>query len=242
VAMLALQPRRYDALTRLAVRFIHPRLIITQSAGMASQLAAVGCSIATMRSGVDADRFTPATAGERRRLRLELGLSPDAYIVLHVGHINTNRNVQALALLQNAGCQAVLVGSTSTPQDDSLSHRLQEQGVIVVRSHVTNIASYYRAADCYVFPVMSNEAAIALPLSVLEAMACDLPVVTTPFGDLPALFPAADGVRFAADEDALVRCVLAVRDSGAPQTRFLIREYTWDAVADAVMAEVTAQR
>ena len=74
VAMLALQPRRYDALTRLAIRLIHPRLIIAQSDEMARRLAATGCRVATMRSGVDAERFTPATAGEQAALRRELGL------------------------------------------------------------------------------------------------------------------------------------------------------------------------
>ena len=64
VAMLALQPRRYDALTRAAIRLIHPRLIIAQSDEMARRLAATGCRVTTMRSGVDADALHP---GNRRR-------------------------------------------------------------------------------------------------------------------------------------------------------------------------------
>lgn len=237
IAMLALQPRAYDPLTRLAIRFIRPHLILTQSLAMTGLLRGLGCTVVHVPPAVDATRFTPASDGRRRALRQQLSLPTESYIVLHVGHINANRNVQVLARVQQAGGQAVLVGSTSTPQDDGLARDLQAAGVIVVRHYVRKIEEYYQAADCYLFPVVSSTGAISVPLSVLEAMACNLPIVTTPYGDLPALFPQ-DRLRFSRSDDELVVNVLAARQIGNAATRQLVLPFTWQSVAEDIIKSV----
>jgi glycosyltransferase involved in cell wall biosynthesis len=240
IAMLALQPRAYDPLTRLVIRLIKPPLIIVQSGEMAGHLSALGCRVVKVRPGVDATRFTPIDPAQRPGLRARLGLPVEAFIVLHVGHISQNRNVQALAAIQQAGCQAVLAGSTSTEQDDGLAKRLEQSGVIVVRSFIERIEEYYQAADCYVFPVTSATGAIAVPLSVLEAMACNLPVVTMAYGDLPALFPAGGGVSVVRNEWELVSHVLAARQITSANTRALALPFSWPSVAREIMQQVTS--
>jgi glycosyltransferase involved in cell wall biosynthesis len=240
IAMLALQPRRYDPLTSLAIRFIKPPLILVQSRAMGTLLAGLGCRVLPVRSGVDAERFTPATAEERVNLRARLGLPAQSFIVLHVGHINSGRNIAVLEQVQQAGCQAVLVGSTSTDQDDSLARRLEQAGVIVVRQFVEHIEDYYQAADCYVFPVTSATGSIAVPLSVLEAMACNLPVVTMPYGDLPALFPAGGGLSVARSDWELMNQTLAARRITCPATRALVLPFSWPSVARDIIQQVIA--
>jgi glycosyltransferase involved in cell wall biosynthesis len=39
------------------------------------------------------------------------------------------------------------------------------------------VSDYYRAADVYVFPTVDRSATIGVPLSIVEALANDLPVV-----------------------------------------------------------------
>ena len=241
VAMLALQPRSYDPVTRLAVRWLRPPLIIAQSQAMVKLLGSLGCRVALMRSGVDTDRFVPIGAGERAAVRRRLGLPENRFIVLHVGHMTKSRNVQLLAQIQATGCQAVLVGSTSTEQDEGLAHSLSAAGVTVVRSYVSHIEEYYQAADCYLFPVISDTGAIALPLSVLEAMACNLPIVTTPYGDLATLFQTGDGLFFARSDAELIAGVLAVRQGdGVGDTRSLVLPFTWQAVARQILEIILA--
>jgi glycosyltransferase involved in cell wall biosynthesis len=46
-----------------------------------------------------------------------------------------------------------------------------------------------------------------MPLSVLEACSCNIPVVTTPFGALPRVIQGVEGVAFARNRDELIeRC------------------------------------
>jgi glycosyltransferase involved in cell wall biosynthesis len=239
IAMLALQPRAYDPVTRLVIRLIKPPLTIVQSSDMVTHLAGLGCRVSWVRGGVDAQRFSPVSLEERRRLRAQLGLPADGYVALHVGHINVGRNVGILAGIQKAGCQAVLVGSTSTEQDDQLAHRLAEAGVIVVRDYVSRVEEYYQAADCYVFPVTSATGAISVPLSILEAMACNLPVVTMPYGDLPALFPASGGLSVVRNDWELVSHVLAARQVRSANTRALVLPFSWPSVAREILQQVT---
>ncbi len=241
VAMLALQPRTYNPLSGLIIRVVRPRLIVAQSAAMAEQLARLGCRVARLTSGVDTDCFAPVSGDERTALRARLGWPDSAFIVLHVGHINTGRNVQILARLQAGGCQAVLVGSTSTEQDEALAQHLEEAGVIVIRRYVQDIEHYYQAADCYLFPVTSGTGAIAVPLSVLEAMACDLPVVATPYGDLPVLFASLPGLRFAQSDDDLVAGVLAMRQSRVSGARHRVLRYGWPSVTSELLSTITRE-
>lgn len=240
VVLLALQPRQYGPPARLAIRLLRPPLTLVQSQQMAAALTSLGCRVGMVRSGVDAQRFAPLDGPSKQVLRAQLGLPQDAYIALHVGHINSGRNVQALAQVQHAGCQAVLVGSTSTEQDDALAHSLEQAGVIVVRSYVERIEQYYQAADCYVFPVTSATGAIAVPLSILEAMACNLPVVTMPYGDLAALFPAGGGLSVARNDWELVGHALAARQVANVTTRALALPYSWAAVAQDVLRQATS--
>ncbi len=238
VAVLALQPRSYGLAARVAIRHLRPWLVFVHSAEMVRSLASLGCRVARLQSGVDASRFVPLSRRERRDLRTRLGLPQDAYIVLHVGHINRNRNVGVLARLQQFGCQVVLVGSVSTEQDEQLADELATTGVIVVRHYVAHVEEYYQAADCYVFPVTSLTGAIEMPLSVLEAMACNLPVVSTAYGNLPAVFPTGNGLTFARTETQLVEKVLAARHISNAATRELVQPFTWEAMARDIVRTI----
>ncbi len=73
-----------------------------------------------------------------------------------------------------------------------MADELRRAGVLLITHYLPEIVELYQAADAYVFPVPPNPAdpsAIDLPLSVLEAAACNLPILATRFGALPDLGP-----------------------------------------------------
>jgi glycosyltransferase involved in cell wall biosynthesis len=248
--LIALQPRAQTWVGRLLVPLIAPERVVVQSRASAALLAYLGQRVRFAPAGVDLERFSPASVPQRHELRLRYGIDADARVILHAGHINRNRNVAVLKSVQAIEkAQTVLVGSTSTPQDVDLVAELRRSGVRVVTEYQMHMEDWYRLADVYLFPASPESPpdqmpAIEVPLSVLEAMACDLPVVTTRFGGLPALFEERAGLHYVDDahEDAAWRD--GVREAlrvGAAHTRAGLVPLSWSAFADAVIGNSAGQ-
>ena len=184
--------------------------------------------------------ITSRPVARRKRFQnLRLPISP--YIVLHVGHMKETRGIQVMKSIQALpGVQALLVTSTSTSaeSDAGMRRELQEAGVRVIDTHLPNIEAYYRASDCYLFPVTSSQDAIELPLSILEAMASNLPIVTTRFGGVPGLMEGAGpGVAFAREAGDFPRLISEFRQAGPrPRLRERVGTLTWEAMAEKVSA------
>jgi glycosyltransferase involved in cell wall biosynthesis len=238
VALVALQPRAYGYLARALMPRLRPDLVIVQSELTQGALASLGCHTSLVPPAIDLERFQPASAARQVELRRQYGLDPEVPVVLHVGHLNRGRNVQALARLPSLGMQVVVVGSTSTPHDQGLVDELLAAGVRVMTQYVADIAQIYQLADCYVFPVMAETGAIDVPLSVLEAMACDLAVVTTRFGGLPQLFASAPGLRYVDNAQQLCQAVEACRGLSEAHTRAMVAPYAWSQAVGLLLEHI----
>jgi glycosyltransferase involved in cell wall biosynthesis len=239
VALIATQGRRHGGLVRLAARWVAPDLCAVQSAQTLAQAWALGWRTLQIPPGVDTDMFHPVLPDEKQRLRLKHELPLDAFVVLHAGHLNRRRGVTSLAAITDLACP-VLAASTSTPQDEALAGELRRAGVLLITRYVPYIAELYQAADAYLFPVPPNPfdpSAIDLPLSVLEAMACNLPILATRFGALPDVWSDRPGVIFW-DNVAGLRAGVARLREHPVDTRPLAEPYNWQAVAKRIVDEL----
>ncbi len=245
VVLIGLQPRRHAEGQKRLLRYLAPHLVLVGSAASQRYLAQLGCPAEVVGAGVDLARFHPVADERRRELRAQYGLAPDLPVVLHVGHLKAARGIRALAVLALSGaCQAVLVTSTSTHQDAALAAELSGAGVKVLSDYIARIEHLYQLADCYVFPVESVMDATEVPLSVLEACGCDLPVVTTRFGDLPRMFGerSAPGLVFVETGTELVREALRWSRAGllGAGTRSLVLRHSWSAIATGLLSRALA--
>lgn len=239
VAMIASQPRRYSRLDLMIIPFLRSGPIWAQGRATAEPLRALGCDVRMLPPAVDTERFVPVDEAARKALRAQYGIAQDAWVVLHVGHLLPNRNVPLLAALQaQTDAQVVAVGSTAFGADESLIRTLRDAGVLVMDRYLPRVEEMYQLADCYVFPVRSAMGSIEIPLSVLEAMACNLPVVSTRFGELPALFPEGDGIRYFDTEADMIARVQETRRCGPFRARERVQPYTWAAAARSVAPEI----
>jgi glycosyltransferase EpsD len=134
--------------------------------------------------GVDLERFTPGVPREERaRLERELAIDPSHRIVLCVARLIPEKGVGQYvdAALQVCGARdrvRFLLAGTG-PLLESLRERVSRAG-LKDRIHVlgwrNDIQSLMRCTDIFALPSYYME---GLPVSILEAMACAKPVVST---------------------------------------------------------------
>lgn len=247
--MIALQHRALPALPRGILNVLWPDTVLCQSPKLIVEVEKHGGSSRFISAGVDCARFSPAEGPSvKAKLRERFRLPRNAKIVLHIGHLSPYRNLGWLLSL--AACRrwtVVLVGSSSTKEVSSrsldveqteIAGRLRKSGVIVLDEYISEVEQVYQAADCYVFPTLSDEGCIGIPLSVLEAMACNLPVIATPFGGLPLMFQPGQGLTYVSSEAEFIRSV-DEQLSGPRcmvETRARVVPYSWEYVANTVLS------
>jgi glycosyltransferase involved in cell wall biosynthesis len=230
VVILAPQTKGLESvLSRKWAPLLKPDLILTTSGRDQQEFASLGCPAQFVPLGVDVERFTPATPSRKIELRRTHALSEGDFVVLHVGHIREGRNIGVLEHLQGQGTQVLIAGSTFFPAEAALAHQLEARGVRFLKQYLDRVEEMYQLADLYVFPTVSEEACIGQPLSVLEAMACNLPVVSTSEGD---------GLLYADSTSEIAAKTEYVRDNLScihPRTRELVEPYSWERSSQEVL-------
>ncbi len=129
-------------------------------------------------SGLDLQLFRPT---EKRIARNQLGLPEHERLVLFVGRPNQGRKRIHLAE------QALAI----------LNHSLPARLVVAWRVPHTDIPLYMSACDALVFTSMQEGS----PNVVKEALACNLPIVSVPVGDVEARLKGVEGCEICSNDD-----------------------------------------
>jgi len=131
-------------------------------------------------------------SGDRESARSSLGLPPEVPIVISVGHLISRKRQHVLidafsdVLRRLPDARLLLVGGKSFEQHypRQLKQQVADLGMEKAVSFLGNVdasrvGEYLRAADVFALGTQREGCCNA----VLEALACGLPVVTTPVGD-----------------------------------------------------------
>ncbi len=185
------------------------------------------CGIETiyLKTGIDCSKFIPCSGEEKEKKRAKYGYTLEDKIVLHVGHLKEGRNVDKLLNIPDDYC-VILVISSVTEKDEILEMRLRERkNIKIIDEYIPNIEEIYQIADVYLFPVQEKQNCIDIPLSVLEAISCNIPVVCTNYGELNE-FKGQNGFCFIDDfsqssienaiKDSLICDCKNIRESAIP--------------------------
>lgn len=235
-SIISIMRPTYSKLSLQITRFFKPDLVITQSTDTKKRFKNLKFNtIFFPIVGIDLKRFRPRN--NKSVLRDKFNLKRDDFIVLHVGSIKEGRNLEWLIKLQKIkGIQVLIVGAVSQGIEEKILNRLKNAGCIICDKYLKKIEEVYALADCYAFPVIQKENPIGkskadcidMPLSVFEAMACNLPVVSTRFGGLPRIFKEDDGLIFADNIKEFIKAVKYFRDfNGEIKNREKVEMYSW---------------
>ncbi len=169
--------------------FNYADAIICESQHFADQLIAKGVSsklVTVLPNGIDLDQFKPL---DKIPLRTQLGLPLDRPIILTIGNLSERKGHKYLLkalpnILETYGpVQVVIVGEGEFRFSTELTiAELKLDNSVHLAGFQKNktIAQWLNAADIFVLPSLLE----GTPNILLEAMACELPVVTTSVGGI----------------------------------------------------------
>ncbi len=170
--------------------------IVTSSESIRESLLDCGVAspITVIPNGVNLERFRPGGLEKRSRARKELGVREDAPVVMAVGALIARKGTDLLIeawtrlLETEAEAELVLIGPFRNARDEpegsfqSRVNALIEASPSPERVHMVGVRhdvhNLYAAADVLVLPTQREG---GTPNVVLEAMACSVPVILTPF-------------------------------------------------------------
>ena len=183
--------------------------------------------------GVDLLTFTPPTGGERARR------DGSRFEAIFTGQMTQRKGLSYLLegwrRFARADARLTIVGqavgdpSALAPYADLFRH--------VPHQSRPELARHYRAADVFVFPTLVE----GMPLVVLEAMACGLPVIVTANGPADIVRDGIDGfVIPVRDPDAIAERLErlyrdpALREEMGRNASRRAAEFGWSAYSDKV--------
>lgn len=187
--------------------FCYRRLsaVIAMTSGQAEKCRAanIPSELAVIPNGVDCQRYHPADAEEKRRLRNEIGLPQDALILLYAGWLGASKGTDVLLRawteLRKTHPETFLLlvgdylsgrGEGTDPAslltESKLPAGLWNDPSLRRVGHVADAERYFRASDIFVFPSRRE----GFGTVQIEAMACGLPCVVNDLQGVSAdIFP-----------------------------------------------------
>lgn len=241
IGVIGLQPRSINLPKRIMMHLmLRSVLFFVQGENTKINLSKAGGRSGLIPSGIDLNIFKPVSGEMKMELRAKYKIEKSAFVLLHVGHINQGRNIDALLTLQqHIGNQVIIVGSSNTEQDKEILNRLRGENVIFFIEYIKEIEEIYQLSDCYVFPVICDQSAIEFPLSILEALACNLPVITTPYGGLPAYLGKNDSIHFIEDISLLPQKVEIIKkNKKVVNSRKLVEKFSWGNIGNMLIDQI----
>ncbi len=158
--------------------------------------------VASIPTGIDTAKFAP---GDKSYARKVTNIGPGGTPV--IGIVATLRSgkahrflVQALTDSRLSSARLVIVGDG--PQEAALRKQVTELGLdsrVIFAGRQQDVVPWFNAFDIFVLPSTAIEGA---PQVVMQAMACGIPLVTTPVGAIPELVRDGETGLFVPPGDA----------------------------------------
>lgn len=146
--------------------------------------------------GIDVEKFKK-TPFDKKKKRDEISIPGDALVLISVGELSKRKNhevvIKAISQLHNEKLHYVIAGRGELLEYlKSMSAELDVEGQIHFLGYRTDIAELYSMADLCCFPSIHE----GLPVALMEAMACGMPVACSNIRGNTDLIDKDGGVFF----------------------------------------------
>lgn len=132
--------------------------------------------------GVDTERFRPVEESHKQALRMEFGYKEDDFLMFYAAEFNKNKNqqllIRSLALMKDKVPSAKLLLAGDGPLIEKcrqLAMQLHVMHMVHFLGYRTDIESLIPMCDIAVASSLRE----GLPVNIMEAMACGLPIIAT---------------------------------------------------------------
>jgi glycosyltransferase involved in cell wall biosynthesis len=199
--------------------------------------------IAVVPNGVES-YFRPLPSTEVVAIRQRYEGSAETFCLLNVGSTHQRKNIptilKALVMLRDRGFPARLwkVGDEFTPEQAAFiqSQALEPLITLIGKPDKANLLELYNAADVLIAPSLYE----GFGLTILEAMACGTPVITSNVSSLPEVCGDAAVLVDPINITAIVDAVLQIYDNPIFRLNLVKRGlertklFSWEATAEKV--------
>ena len=132
--------------------------------------------------GVNADKFKPVGEEQRKQLRQQYGYKEDDFLLFYAAEFNQNKNqqllIEALALIKDEvpNARLLLAGKGPLLEDcRKLATQRDIEEMVDFLGYRNDIENLLKISDLAVASSLRE----GLPVNIMEAMACGLPVIAT---------------------------------------------------------------
>lgn len=242
--LLPMRASKIGFLSRALLKLARTHLIVLSQELLDDYTQLFGECVSYVKAGVDTQRFSPVSSERKQELRYQYGIPSNKPVLLHVGHLKYGRNLSALFTVNDDFHIILAVSSlTAGERDEELKEKLCAMtNLTLLDEFLPRVEELYQLADVYFFPVTDEAHCISAPLSVLEAAACDLPIVCTEYSELKQLISRKGFYRVESFEPQQLNLLLQAAVEAGEGGRASVMEYDWKQAAKSLITCIASTR